>query len=210
MLYTFALPIKADKVPVGPDWLHEVKYDGYRMMLIREQDRVRLISRGGHDWARRFPLIVTAALKLRQERFVFDGETVVLGPDGVSDFAALHSGRHNEWAQLYAFDMLAGDGKDQRQLPLSLRKTNLARLLKRRIPGVFIAEYEQGEIGRHLFRVACSMGLEGIVSKRRDSAYTPGKCTHWVKTQNPAHPAYSRVRDQFLGSRSRKSRAKLT
>jgi ATP-dependent DNA ligase len=110
MLYTFALPIKADKVPVGPDWLNEVKCDGYRMMLIREQDRVRLISRGGHDWARRFPLIVTAALKLRQEHFVLDGETVVLGPDGVSDFAALHSGTDNERAQLYAFDMLAGDG----------------------------------------------------------------------------------------------------
>jgi ATP-dependent DNA ligase len=208
MLYTFALPIKADKVPAGPDWLHEVKYDGYRMMLIREHGRVRLISRGGHDWARRFPLIVTAALKLRQEHFVLDGETVVLGPDGVSDFAALHSGRHNERPQLYAFDMLIGDGEDQRQLPLSRRKTNLARPLRRRIPGVFIAEYEQGEIGRDLFRVACSMGLEGIVSKRRDSAYAPGKCRHWVKTKNPAHPAYSRVRDQLLVTRSRKSRAK--
>src|SRR5215467_6718921 len=96
MLYTFSLPTKADKVPTGPDWLHELKYDGYRMMLIREHGRVRLISRGGHDWARRFPLIVTAALKLRQEHFVLDGETVVLGPDGVSDFGALHSGRHNE------------------------------------------------------------------------------------------------------------------
>jgi ATP-dependent DNA ligase len=208
MLYTFALPIKADEVPAGPDWLHEVKYDGYRMMLIREHGRVRLISRGGYDWARRFPLIVTAALKLRQEHFVLDGETVVLGPDGVSDFAALHSGKHDERAQLYAFDMLAGDGEDQRQLPLSLRKSNLARLLKRRIPGVFIAEYEEGEIGRDLFRVACNMGLEGIVSKRRDCAYTPGKCTHWVKTKNPAHPAYSRVRDQLLVTWSRKSRAK--
>ena len=118
MLYTFSLPTKADKVPAGPDWLHEVKYDGYRMMLIREQGRVSLISRGGHDWARRFPLIVTAALKLRQEHFVIDGETVVLGPDGVPDFAALHSGRHNERAQLYAFDMLAGDGEDHRHVPL--------------------------------------------------------------------------------------------
>jgi hypothetical protein len=95
------------------------------MMLIREHGRVRLISRGGHDWARRFPLIVTAALKLRQEHFVLDGETVVLGPHGVSDFAALHSGRHNERAQLYAFDMLAGDGEDQRQLPLSLGNVHL-------------------------------------------------------------------------------------
>jgi ATP-dependent DNA ligase len=130
MLYTFSLPTKADKVPTGPDWLHEVKYDGYRMMLIREHGRVRLISRGGYDWARRFPLIVTAALKLRQEYFVLDGETVVLGPDGVPDFAALHSGRHNERAQLYASDMLAGDGewcsgigmppsRGQRSTPLS-------------------------------------------------------------------------------------------
>ena len=110
----------------------------------------------------------------------------------------MHSGRHNERAQLYAFDMLAGDGGDQRQLALSLRKTNLARLLRRRIPGIFIAEYEQGEIGRDLFRVACNMGLEGIVSKRRDRAYAPGKCTHWVKTKNPAHPAYSRVREPAL------------
>ena len=176
--------------------------------LIREQDRVRLISRGGHDWARRFPLIVTAALKLRQEHFVLDGETVVLGLDGVSNFGALRSGRHNERAQFYAFGMLAGDGEDQRQLPLSLRKTNLARLLKRRIPGVFIAEYEEGEIGRDLFRVACTMGLEGMVSKHRDRAYTPGKCRHWVKTKNPAHPPYGRVRDQLLVTRSRSSRGR--
>src|SRR5215475_9202533 len=138
MLYTFSLPTKADKVPAGPDWLHEVKYHGYRMMLIREQGRVRLIGRGGHDWARRFPLIVTAALKLHQEHFVLDGETVVLRLDGASDVGALHSGRHNERAQ--SFDMLAGDGEDHRQLPLAVRKTNLARLLKRGIPGVFIAE----------------------------------------------------------------------
>jgi ATP-dependent DNA ligase len=135
---------------------------------------------------------------------VLDGETVVLGPGGVPDFAALHSGGHNERAQHYAFDMLAGDGEDQRQLALSLRKTNLARLLRGRIRGVFTAEYEQGEIGRDLFRVACSMGLEGIVSKRRDCAYASGECRHWVKTKNPTHPAYSRVRDQLLV----KSRAK--
>jgi bifunctional non-homologous end joining protein LigD len=60
MLYAFSLPTKADTVPAGPDWLHEIKFDGYRMMLIRERDRVRLISRGGHDWGKRFPLIVRA------------------------------------------------------------------------------------------------------------------------------------------------------
>ena len=98
--------------------------------------------------------------------------------------------------------MLAGDGEGQRRLALSLRKNNLARLLRRRIPGIFIAEYEQGDIGRDLFRVACNMGLEGIVSKHHDRAYTPGKCRHWVKTKNPAHPAYSGVTDQLLVTRS--------
>jgi bifunctional non-homologous end joining protein LigD len=65
-VYAFSLPTKADKVPTGSEWIHEIKYDAYRMLVVREQDRVRLISRGGYDWASRFPLIVAAALKLRQ------------------------------------------------------------------------------------------------------------------------------------------------
>jgi bifunctional non-homologous end joining protein LigD len=109
------------------------------------------------------------------KQFVIDGEAVILGVDGVSDFEALHSGKHNDEVQLYAFDMLAGDGDDMRQLPLSMRKTNLARLLARRPDGIFIAPYEQGEIGPDLFRVACNMGLEGLVSKRRDRPYRPGQ-----------------------------------
>jgi bifunctional non-homologous end joining protein LigD len=97
--------------------------------------------------------------------------------------------------------MLAGDGEDYRRQALLLRKANLARLLKRHVDGIFIAEYEQGyeqrDIGDVLFRVACNMGLEGIVSKRLDRAYGAGKCSHWIKIKNPAHPAYSRVRDQL-------------
>ena len=122
MRYEFSIPTTADEVPAGPDWLHEVKYDGYRMMLIREHDRVRLISTGGYDWAPRFPLIVEAAMTLRQSHFVIDGEAVVLSEDGVSDFAALH--KHKDQARLYAFDMLAGDSEDHRGLTLSLRKTS--------------------------------------------------------------------------------------
>lgn len=111
MLYEFSLPTKADTVPAAADWLHESKHDGYRMMLIREQDRVRLISRGGYDWAKDFPLIVTAALKVCQDHFVLDGEIVVLNKDGVSDFDALRSRPHDKRAQFYAFDMLAGTTK---------------------------------------------------------------------------------------------------
>jgi bifunctional non-homologous end joining protein LigD len=206
MVYAFSLPTKADKVPAGSDWIHEIKYDGYRMMVIREQDRVRLISRGGHDWAKQFPLIVEAALKLRQEHFVIDGETVVLDPEGISDFDALASRKHDEHAQLYAFDMLAGEGEDYRSLPLSLRKRNLARLLRRRVNGIFPAEYDAGEMRYDLFGAACKLGFEGIVSKRLDRAYGAGKTKHWIKVKNPAHPAYGRVRDKLLqSSRSHRS-----
>jgi len=100
----------------------------------------------------------------------------VLGEGGVSDFAALH--KHKEEAQLYAFDMLAGDGEDHRQLTLSLRKANLDRLLSPPVDGIFMAHYEQGEIGPDLFRAACRKGLEGIVSKHRGRAYCGGKCKH--------------------------------
>ncbi|MCA1452805.1 DNA ligase [Bradyrhizobium sp. BRP22] len=193
----FALPVRADKVPAGPDWFHEIKYDGYRLQVIREHDRVRLITKGGYDWTKRYPWIVEVARKIRQSHFVIDGEAVLLGVDGISDFNGLHSGKHNAEVQLYAFDMLAGDGDDMRKLPLSMRKTNLARLLRGRAEGIFVAPFEQGEIGPDLFEAACRMGLEGLVSKRRERRYEGGPCKHWIKVKNRKHPAYSRVQDQF-------------
>jgi bifunctional non-homologous end joining protein LigD len=120
---------------------------------------VRLVSRGGRDWADRFSLIVSAALELPEMHFVIDGEVVVLNEDGTSNFDALSSRRHDKRAQFYAFDMLSGDGKDIRPLPLSLRKAGLAQLLSDPVDGIFIAEYERGDIGDVLFRVACNMGL---------------------------------------------------
>ena len=101
------------KVPHTPDWPHEIKYDGYRLRLERDGDRVRLITRNGYDWTKRYPWIVESALKNRMKQFVIDGEAVILGVDGRSDFDALHSGKHNEEVQLYAFDMLAGDNQSR-------------------------------------------------------------------------------------------------
>jgi bifunctional non-homologous end joining protein LigD len=118
---------------------------------------------------------------------------VVLGVDGVADFNALHSRKHEDEVQLYAFDVLAIDGDDLRGLPLSMRKTNLARLLRRRPDGIFVAPFEVGEIGPDLFRAACRMGLEGLVSKRRDRAYRGGPCRHWVKIKNRESPAMRRA-----------------
>jgi bifunctional non-homologous end joining protein LigD len=103
-----------------------------------------------------YPWIVEAALMNRQKQFVLDAEAVILGVDGISDFNVLHSGKHNEEVQLCAFDLLAMDGDDLRDLPLSMRKANLARLLARRPDGIFLSEFEQGEIGPELFRKACA------------------------------------------------------
>jgi bifunctional non-homologous end joining protein LigD len=195
--FDFCIPTKSTSVPDGPDWLHEVKYDGYRLRLERDGDRVRLITRGGYNWTKRFPWIAEAALKNRQRRFVIDGEAVILGLDGVSDFNALHSGNHNEEVQLCAFDILAEGDDDLRRLPLHLRKTNLERLLARRPEGIFINPFERGEIGPDLFAAACRMGLEGLVSKRRDRPYQVGRSKHWVKVKNRKHPAMTRVMETF-------------
>jgi len=98
----FYLPTSGKAVPSGPDWIHEVKYDGYRLRVERHDDRVKLTSRGGLDWTRRFPWIAETARKIRKTQFVIDGEAVVLGVDGISDFNALHSRRHDHEVQLYA------------------------------------------------------------------------------------------------------------
>jgi bifunctional non-homologous end joining protein LigD len=150
-------------------------------------------------------LIVAGALTLRPKQFAIDGEVVVLNNDGISNFEALASRRHDKQALLYAFDMLADGGEDLRPLALALRKDKLAQLLSRPVDGIFIADHEQRDIGQELFRAACRMSLEGIVSKRLDRAYGAGRCNHWLKTKNPAHPAYSKVRDFHESLRSRRS-----
>jgi len=137
-------------------------------------------------------LLTEAALRNRNSSFVIDGEAVLLGLDGRSDFNGLHSRKHDAEVQLYVFDILVSDGEDLRNLPLSMRKTNLARLLTRRVDGI-----HPGEIGPGLFRHACLMGLEGMISKHRESLYRGGRFRHWVKVKNRQHPAFSRVQDHF-------------
>jgi ATP-dependent DNA ligase len=180
-MFDFCLPTNAKAVPDGPDWFHEIKYDGYRLRVERDGERVRLITRGGYNWTKRYPWIVEAARKVRRNRFVMDGEAVGLGVDGVSDFNALHSGKHDEEVQFCAFDLLVMEDDDMRGLPLHERKAKLDRLLARRPEGIFVNPFERGEIGPDLFRAVCDMGLEGLVSKRRDRPYQGGRSQHWIK-----------------------------
>jgi len=170
-LFQPCLPKRGTAVPAGPEWIHEIKHDGYHLIVQREGKRVRIFTKNGRDWTDRYPFIVEAALRNRISSFVLDGEAVLLGVDGISDFDGLHSRQHDDEVQLYAFDILAMDGEDLRKLPLHLRKNNLARLLARRPQGIFVSEFEQGAIGPDLFRKACEFGLEGLVSKHRERAY---------------------------------------
>src|SRR6478609_10882045 len=141
------IPTKAAKVPDRPEWIHEIKHDGYRLIIQRDGKRVRLFTRHGHDWSGRFPLITEAALRNRNSSFVIDGEAVLLGVDGRSDFNGRHSRKHNDEVQFYAFDILAVGGEDLRKMPLSMRKTILARLLAGRVDAIFLSDFEQVEIG---------------------------------------------------------------
>jgi bifunctional non-homologous end joining protein LigD len=109
--------------PSGSEWVHEIKHDGYRLMVRRDGDRVRCFTKNGHHWTDRCPRIVEAALRNHNARFVLDGEAVLLDANGISDVNRPSRKRDVE-VQFYAFDCLAADGDDRRPLPLSLCKTN--------------------------------------------------------------------------------------
>ena len=106
-------PSKVAQPPSGPDWVHEIKHDGYRVMVRRVRERVRCFTRNGHDWANRFPAIVDAALRIDATSFLIDGEAVVVSDDGRPDFHALRTRRNGHAVVLYAFDLIEHDGEDQ-------------------------------------------------------------------------------------------------
>jgi bifunctional non-homologous end joining protein LigD len=189
------IPTRAPKPPTGPDWIHEIKHDGYRLQVRRVGDQVRLFTRRGYDWSGRYPAIVLAAMRLRRARsFTLDGEAVVCGPDGIAIFDALHRRGTVTEAMLYAFDLLELDGEDIRPLPLADRKKRLARLLGRRRIGIVFGDHTDQD-GALLFMHACRMGLEGIVSKRLTAPYRSGPSRDWLKIKNPNSPAMVRHRE---------------
>ena len=177
----------SESAPQGADWLHEIKFDGYRLAARLDKAKAKLLTRRGLDWTRKFPAIAAAVAALPAERAMIDGEVVVEGADGVSSFSllqqALSEGDDNRML-FYAFDLMHLDGRDLTPLPLVARKAALEELLRRgpkRSPLRFSASIEQP--GPALLAQACKMGLEGIVSKRADAPYRSGRGHDWLKTK---------------------------
>jgi bifunctional non-homologous end joining protein LigD len=177
-------------------WVHEIKHDGFRLMVRREGVRVRCFTRGGFDWADRFPAIVEAAVRIRSSSFLIDGEAVIVRDDGLSDFNALRSQRRNHEAMLFAFDLIEHEGGDLRDVPLIDRKRRLAKLLGKAKHAIRFNEHLAHDDGVIVFNHACRMGLEGIVSKRIDAPYRSGPSRTWLKSKNPLSEAVRREREE--------------
>jgi len=197
------LPTKTDKLPSGRQWLHEIKHDGFRIIARKNGVRVRLYSRPGNDFTRRFPLIVEALVRLRSRSCIIDGEAVACDDNGVASFDLVRQHRANENIFLYAFDLIELNGDDLRRDPLEVRKATLASIVAKARPGIRFNEHIEGD-GPTIFAHACKMGLEGIVSKRKDSPYRSGRSPHWLKMKNPYAPAVKREAEEDWNGRGRR------
>ena len=173
--------------PSGADWLHEVKFDGYRIQARLDHGEVRLLTRKGLDWAHRFPNIGAAVAELPAATALLDGELIVEDDVGISSFSALQTnlkaGRRDRFVY-YVFDLLHLDGADLTRLPLTERKAPLARLLgrTRRSGPIRLSEHFDDD-GSLVLRQACQLKLEGIVSKRGDALYVSGRSENWIKAK---------------------------
>lgn len=172
---------QVDRVPRGDRWIHEIKYDGYRGQLHIANQDIRIFTRNGLDWTRQFAKVAHEAHLINAKSAIIDGEIVVPGEDGKTDFATLQKSLrgHSGNIGMIAFDLLYLDGCDLRQVPLLERKA----VLKALIAGTQIAYSEHFDVdGAELFRRVCAGELEGVVSKIADSPYAGVRGNYWVKT----------------------------
>ncbi|MDQ1470563.1 MAG: bifunctional non-ous end joining protein LigD [Bryobacterales bacterium] len=175
-----ALATKIDKPPTGDRWVHEIKFDGYRVQLHLANDDIKIFTRRGNDWTKRFRKIAADAYLINAGSAIIDGEVVVPAADGTTDFSVLQNelkGNSNRIIMV-AFDLLYLNGQDVRKLPLLERKAALKKLIAK----TAIQFSESFELdGREMFKHACKAGLEGVVSKVRDSRYPSDRTNDWVK-----------------------------
>ena len=177
-----------DQPPVGDKWIHEIKFDGYRLLAYAANGGVRLVTRNGNDWTRKFPGLYAAMAKLKANTAVLDMEAVVLDAAGKSSFQALQQalgeGGDAQAIQAFVFDLLHLDGKDLRREPITKRKAALEKLLKRSRQDKFLhySDHIAGQ-GEEMLAKSCGMGLEGIVSKLANSPYASGRQKSWLKSK---------------------------
>jgi ATP-dependent DNA ligase len=194
------LPRPAKEPPSGPDWIHEIKHDGFRILARRDGERVRLFTRHGTDFTGRFPKITAAVENLPVHSCVLDGEAIVVNERGLSVFDILRYRLRDHDAVLCAFDLIELDGKDLRWRPIEHRKATLANLLRSVRDGVAFNQHFIGDAAI-IFKQACALGCEGIVSKRLGSHYRSGRVDHWLKIKNPVAPAVKREAEEDWGVR---------
>ncbi len=175
-----------DAMPAGPDWVHEVKFDGYRTITVIENGRVRMFSRSGLDWTDKYQALAEHLAALDVATAVLDGEIVALNEHGVSSFSKLKdelgAGRSTA-LQYYIFDLMVLDGNDLRPRPLLERKAALERLLKTRDFKDRIIYSEHFTEAQDLLPHLCSLDMEGIISKRVDAPYSGKRSKAWLKVK---------------------------
>jgi bifunctional non-homologous end joining protein LigD len=173
-----------DAAPAGDRWLFEIKHDGYRAQLHLREGRATIYTRRGHDWTRRFASIAADGTQLAANEPVLDGEIVVPGEHGVSNFSAVQAdlaARRIDRFRFYAFDLLHLDGLDLRAVALEDRKQVLAALIDASdVTRILYSEHLDAD-GSRIFGQACAMKLEGIVAKLRDAPYRSGRTESWLK-----------------------------
>jgi bifunctional non-homologous end joining protein LigD len=170
----------AKKPPAGPGWIHEIKHDGFRIIARRNGNGIRLITRNGHDFSDRFPFIKLAVATLPAKSCVVDGEAIVCDDKGLAAFDLIRGHGAKATALHVAFDLLELDGQDLRRHPIEERKRELVRLLRGAHSNIVANEHFEGD-GAIIYKHACKLGCEGIVSKRLGSPYRGGRSDHWIK-----------------------------
>jgi bifunctional non-homologous end joining protein LigD len=182
----FSLATLYDKPPSGPGWVHEIKFDGYRLEARLDHGNVRLLTRKQQDWTLRFQPVADGVAALAASTALLDGEVVVENEKGISDFSLLQTDLKEGRGRFvyYVFDLLYLDGCDLTGEPLLERKAALARLLKANGKAAIVRYTDHfGEGGPLILAKACEIGLEGIISKRRDAPYSSGRTDNFVKTK---------------------------
>jgi bifunctional non-homologous end joining protein LigD len=175
----------AAEAPAGEQWLHEIKFDGYRMICRKDGAKVQLFSRNEKDWTARFGDLVESLRELPFEQAILDGEVCALAAGGNADFQELQNAMKEGRARrivYYAFDLLYADGFDLTKVELLPRKQFLEATVSSRLKGVVYSKHVMGK-GPAYFKEACKLGLEGIISKRADRPYYMGRSADWLKVK---------------------------